>query len=94
METLEKIHESGVAPNEFWYLSTLILTGILVIFMGILVIFVKGFFTDLKTTLKELVDSVGYLKNLATAYGLDITQLKKDVGEAQEDIKGLEKRRR
>jgi len=94
MDTLKEIHESGVEPKEFWYLSTLILTGILVIFMGILTIFVKGFFIDLKTTIKELVDSVGYLKNLATAYGIDITQLKKDVGEAQEDIRDLEKRRR
>lgn len=94
METFQQIKESGLAPNEFWYLATLILTAILVIFMAMLIFFVKGFFSELKTTIKELVDSVGYLKNLATAYGADITQLKKDVGEAQDDIKALEKRRR
>lgn len=94
METFQQIKESGLAPNEFWYLATLILTAILVIFMAMLIFFVKGFFSELKTTIKELVDSVGYLKNLAAAYGSDITQLKKDVNEAQSDIKNLEKRRR
>lgn len=94
METLEKIKESGVAPNEFWYLSTLILTGILVLFMAILIFFVKGFFADLKTTIKELVTSVTYLKDLATLHDSEIKHVKNDLLEVQADIKELEKRRR
>lgn len=94
MEAIEKLKESGVAPEEFWYIATLFLTGILILFMGILIFFVKGFFADLKTTIKELVTSVTYLKDLATLHDSDIKHVKQDLIDAQGDIKELQKRRR
>lgn len=87
METVEAIKESGVAPNEFWYLSTLILTGILVLFIGVLIFFVKGFFARLQTMLDGFAHSIQDLTTIVKLHDLEIKN-------AKEDIIKLEKRRR
>lgn len=87
METLQTIKDSGVAPNEFWYLSTLILTGILVLFIGVLIFFVKGFFSKLQVTIDGLAESVRDLTTIVKLHDLEIKN-------AKEDIDSLQKRRR
>ena len=87
METVEAIKESGVAPNEFWYLSTLILTGILVLFIGVLIFFVKSFFARLQTMLDGFAHSIQDLTTMVKLHDLEIKN-------AKEDIIKLEKRRR
>ena len=77
METLEKIRESGVAPAEVWYLSTIVLTGILVIFIGILTFFVKGFFNRLQATLDGFEQSIEKLTKLTERHEWEIDALKK-----------------
>lgn len=77
MDTLEQIKESGIAPNEFWYLSTLILTGILVVFMGVLIFFVKGFFSELKETIDELKDNLTELKSISKVHENRLANLEK-----------------
>lgn len=77
METLEKIHESGVAPTEVWYLSTLILTGILVLFIGIMIFFVKGFFSRLQETLDKFQESISKLTTLTTLHDKEIENINK-----------------
>lgn len=86
MDAIQAIKDANVAPNEFWYLSTLILTGILVLFIGVLIFFVKGFFTDLKGTIKDLADNIKTLSELVTIHDVEIKNLKAD--------KSSEKRRR
>lgn len=78
METVEAIKESGVAPNEFWYLSTLILTGILVVFIGILTFFVKGFFSKLQGTLDGMAHSIQDLTTMVKVHDVEIRNLKED----------------
>lgn len=87
METLEKIHQSGIAPSEFWYIASLALLTLLVIFMAILIYFVKESFTDFKGTLKSLSDNMVTLSSLVKVHDVEINR-------AQEDIKNLEKRPR
>lgn len=76
METVEAIKESGVAPNEFWYLSTLILTGILVLFIGVLIVFVKGFFGRLQMTLDSFAESIKKLTIITEVHEVEINNLK------------------
>jgi hypothetical protein len=87
METVQAIKESGVAPEEFWYLSTLILTGLLILFLGTLIIFVKGFFTKLQTTMDKFSESMQQLATMVKLHDLEIKN-------AKEDIIDLQKRRR
>lgn len=87
MDTLEKIHQSGIAPGEFWYVASLTLLGLLVVFMGVLIFFVKESFTDFKGTLKSLSDNLVKLTEMVTIHEVEITR-------AQDDIKNLEKRPR
>lgn len=76
IDTLEKIKDSGVAPAELWYLSTLILTGILVMFIGVLIFFVKSFFTRLQTTMDSFAESIHDLKVLIQVHDSDIKNIK------------------
>lgn len=76
METIEAIKESGVAPAEVWYLSTLVLTGILVLFIGVLIFFVKGFFSRLQSTLDSFADSIQKLTILTQLHDADLKNLK------------------
>lgn len=87
MDTIEAIKESGIAPAEFWYLSTLILTGILVLFIGVLIFFVKSFFNELKDTITTLSQNVIKLTTMVEVHDIEIKH-------AKDDIKELEKRRR
>lgn len=77
METLEQIKESGVAPTEFWYLSTLILTAILILFIGVLIFFVKGFFTRLQETLDGFQESIKQLTDITKLHDWEISNIKK-----------------
>lgn len=86
MDTLEKIHQSGVAPGEFWYVASLTLLGLLVIFMGLLLFFVKDSFADFKGTVKSLNDNLVKLTTLVGIHDVEIANAKKD-------IENLEKRR-
>ena len=76
METVEAIKESGIAPTEFWYLSTLILTGILVLFIGVLIFFVKGFFSRLQGTLDGMAHSIQDLTTMVKVHDAEIKHLK------------------
>lgn len=87
MDTLEKIHQSGVAPGEFWYVASLTLLGLLVIFVGVLIFFVKDSFADFKGTVKSLNDNLVTLTAMVKIHDVEIER-------AQEDIKKLENRRR
>lgn len=86
MDTLEKIHQSGVAPGEFWYVASLTLLGLLVIFVGVLIFFVKESFTDFKGTMKAINDNLVELTAMVKIHDVEITR-------AQDDIKKLETRR-
>lgn len=84
METIEAIKKTGIAPAEFWYLSTLILTGILVLFIGVLIFFVKSFFNELKGTINTLSQNVIKLTTMTEVHEAEIKNIKSN----------LEKRRR
>lgn len=87
MDTIEAIKESGVAPNEFWYLSTLILTGILVLFIGVLIFFVKGFFVKLEKTLEGFAESIQDLTTMVKLHEKDINYIKGDIVELKDKPK-------
>lgn len=76
MDTIEAIKDSGVAPAEVWYLSTLILTGILVLFIGVLIFFVKGFFVRLQDTLDSFAESIQKLTILTQLHDADLKNIK------------------
>lgn len=76
MDTIQAIKDSGVAPAEVWYLSTLILTGILVLFLGMLLFFVKGFFARLQTTLDSFAESIQKLTILTQIHDSDLKHIK------------------
>lgn len=76
MDTIEAIKDSGVAPAEVWYLSTLILTGILVLFIGVLIFFVKGFFVRLQGTLDSFAESIQKLTILTQLHDADLKNIK------------------
>lgn len=75
-QVLDTIKESGIAPAEFWYLSTLILTAILVLFIGILIFFVKAFFKKLQETLQFFAVSINKLTTMTEVHDVEIKNLK------------------
>lgn len=80
-QILEKVKESEVTPPEVWYLATLALTGILIVFIGVLIFLIKGFFVDLKETLTSLKNNIDWLTKLVTAHEVDMKNVKEDIND-------------
>ena len=75
-QVLEQIKDSGVAPAEVWFISTIVLTSILIAFIAILIFFVKNFFQRLQLTIDGFQESIDKLTKITERHDWEIDAIK------------------
>lgn len=95
---LEKIKESGIAGEQFWYIYAIVVTGLLVLLITAIIILVKGFLTrflsDIKDTHKQFADSITKLTESNTYLSEMVKLHDYQIKHLDDDIKDISKRRR
>ena len=94
LDVLEKMNDTGTVPADFWFLSTLILTSILVIFLGIITRYFNQFLKDDKEFKNLTSDAIRWLKENVQVMRKEQEYLRRDTDDNSKDIDDLKKRRR
>lgn len=94
VEILEKIKDAKFVPTEFWFLATLILTSILIIFLGIVANHIKTFLKDDKEYKSITTNAIREIKEAIVAIRTEQKYDRKEIEGNSSDIKELKKRRR
>jgi uncharacterized protein YneF (UPF0154 family) len=76
METLETLKKSGLAPGDFWFISTMALTGILVLVLSLLTFFIKGYLNDRKKMDSEFQTNIKQNADTNTKTSETLVQVK------------------
>lgn len=94
MDTIKAIKDSGLAPNEVWFISTLILIGILTVFFWIITAFLKGYLNEQKESRAQMAVSIAQLAKIVDKLEVVQERHTKEIDSNSEEIKELQKKRR
>lgn len=94
IDVLEKIKDANVVPTEFWFLATLILTSILIIFLGVVTNHIKSFLKDDKEYKAITTDAIREIKEAVLIIRKEQEYDRREINENSNDIRELKKRRR
>lgn len=93
-EALTVMKESGAIPSDFWYAATLILTIILITFLGIFIGHLKTYLKDDKEYKAITTDAIREIKEAVLIIRTEQKHDRKDIEEHTAEIRELKKRRR
>lgn len=97
-EILKEVKSSGVAGETFWYIYSLVITGLLVTLIVAIIILVKGFLArflnDMKSTHASFSNSIALLTETTGELKTMVKIHEKELQNHKEDIDELRKRRR
>lgn len=94
LQILEKIHNSGDVPGNFWFLSTLILTSILIIFLGIVIRYLYQYFKDDKDYKSQTNQILSQVREMVNLMREEQKYHRRDIDKNTGDIEELKKRKR
>lgn len=93
MDTIKAIKDSGLAPNEVWFISTLILIGVLTAFFWIIAAFFKGYLNEQKDSRIQMSISIAQLTKIVDKLEVVQERHTKEIDSNSEEIKELQKQK-
>lgn len=97
-EILKEIKDTGMATNTFWYIYSLVITGLLVTLIVAIIILVKGFLTrflnDMKATHASFSNSISLITETNNELKIIVKLHEQELKNHKEDIDELKRRKR
>ena len=94
VDVLKEIDKATVDPNRIWFVATLILTCILVIFLGLITKYFYDFLRESKNYQDVTSRTLEEVKRMVELMKKDLDYHREDINKNSRDIDELKKRRR